>query len=178
MSTTASQPTPALPTADWRVEIPMPVLSAGRKAGQSAGWLSLNRLPTSVAAKIVWDQAKKDWRLASFMALVVANVPRNLDRIEVTVELRFPDRKIRDTGNYEPTLKPIIDALGPQRVYRSANVKKDHGLVVEIGRGIIPSDDPRHLIRPHAFIGEPLGRSNPIKGVVVLHIRNLTPEAS
>lgn len=191
MSAPASRPEPATPSTGWRVEVVMPTFSEGRFAGWPVGWQSLNRLPTGVRCrkrkdggpasplgKIEWDAARREWRQAAYAAVIAAGVPRHLGRIEVTVELRFPDASERDPGNFEPTIKPCIDALGPQRVYRSAAKKKDYGLVVELGRGIIETDAPRCLVRPNAVIGEPLGRANPIKGMVILHVRQLPLEVS
>jgi hypothetical protein len=164
----------------------MPDFHKGKFRGHPVGWLSLNRLPSgvrtrplkdgrppSVLGKIEWGLAVEAWRLASFEAIVVAGVPRNLGRIELQIELRFPDLAERDTGNVEPTLKPIVDALGKGRVYRSKAKKTDHGMVVEPGRGVIDTDGPRNLIRPNITVGEPLGRTNPIKGIVVMTIRQL-----
>lgn len=177
--------------AVWRVEVPMPVFSKGKFEGWPVGWQSLNRLPSGVRSrgrrgdpppptlgKVEWNQARKDWRLASYIALLAAKVPRGLGRIELGIEMRFPDRAQRDTGNFEPTLKPIIDALGNSRLYRSANVKEDHRMVYEPGRKIIADDTPNNLVRPNATIGDPLGRNNPIKGIVILTIRQLPLEAA
>jgi hypothetical protein len=151
----------------------MPVWESGKKAGEPVGWLSLNRLPTTRWQKVAFDKVRGLWRTGAYSALVVARVPRGLARAEVAVELRFTDRTVRDPSNYELTIKPVIDALGPQRIYESKAKKKDHGIVVEHGRGVIPGDDPRYLVRPNTTVGEPLGRTNPIKGIVTLTIRPL-----
>ena len=90
--------------------------------------------------------------------------------------MRFPDRRRRDTDNPAPTLKAIVDALGARRLYRSKAKKKDFGIVYEPGREVIPDDAPKYLVRTDVTIGEPLGRSNPIKGIVVLTIRQLPLE--
>jgi hypothetical protein len=169
----------------------MPVFSEGKFEGFPVGWQSLNRLPSGVRSrgrrgdpppavlgKVDWDQARKDWRTAAYVALLEAKVPRHLGRIELQIEMRFPDRAHRDTGNFEPTLKPIIDALGGKRLYRSKATTKNYGIVYEPGREIIPDDTPRCLVRTNATIGEPLGRNNPIKGIVVLTIRRLPMEAA
>ncbi len=173
MSAPASRPESADTAKVWRVEVVMPVHTEGRNRGKPVGWQSLNNLPANVQQKIDWDRARREWRIAAYIATVAAAVPRHLGRIEVTVEFRFPTRGDRDPGNLEPTVKPCIDALGPQRVYRSKAKKKDFGLVVELGRGVIETDSPRHLARPDPIIGEPLGTKNPIKGMVILHVRQL-----
>lgn len=188
MTGPAGKPGPATEGV-WRVEVHMPVFSRGKFEGFPVGWQSLNRLPSGVRSrgrrgdpppsnlgKVEWDQARKDWRLAAYLALIDAKVPRGLGRIELQIEMRFPDRAHRDTGNFEPTLKPIIDALGGKRLYRNERKKTDYGIVYEPGREIIADDTPRHLVRTNATIGEPLGRTNPIKGIVVLTIRQLPAE--
>ncbi len=167
----------------------MPEFSEGRFVGWPVGWQSLNKLPRGVwtrknkngspaatLGQVEWDLARKEWRTAAYSALIVAKVPRHLGRVELSIELRFPDMKERDPGNFEPTVKPCIDACGPQRRYVSKAKKKDFGVVVELGRGIIPTDAPRCLVRPNATIGEPLGRNNPIKGMVIMTIRPLPLE--
>lgn len=161
------------PPPGWRVEVTMPVFGVG----VPVGWQSLNKLPTTVRDKIRWDAARREWRQAAYAAIITAQVPRNLGRISATIELRFPDRTVRDPANFEPTIKPVIDAFGPQRVRRSPQKKKDFGIVVELGRGVIPGDDPRYLTRPNPIIGPPLGRQNPIKGVIIVHVQQLAGEA-
>ncbi len=174
----------------WRVEVHMPVFSKGKFEGWPVGWQSLNRLPSGVRTagrlknggppgtlgNVDWDQARSDWRTAAYVAVIAAKVPQHLGRIECQIELRFPDKKERDPGNFEPTVKPCIDALGPYRHYRSKRKKSDFGIVVELGRNIIVTDAPRCLVRPNATIGEPLGRDNPIKGIVTMTIRQLPIE--
>lgn len=187
MTGPAGNPDPAAQV--WRVEVRMPVFSDGKFEGWPVGWQSMNRLPSGVytkaragsppparLGKIDWDRARRDWRTAAYLALLEAKVPPGLGRIELGIELRFPDRRRRDTDNPGPTLKAIVDALGKRRLYRSKNKKKDYGIVYELGREIIPDDAPQYLVRKDITIGEPLGRDNPIKGIVVLTIRQLPAE--
>ncbi len=168
----------------WRVEIVMPCWDTGKHRGEPVGWLSMNNLPDDRWAKIKWGKAKKLWRLAAFEAIVAARVPRHLPRIHLDVEIRTPINNIKDPANLELTLKPIIDALGPERIYEQKVMKTvrygrqtvtvpTRRTVAEIGRGVIPGDDPRYLQRSETTFGRSLGRKNPIKGVVILTIRKL-----
>ncbi len=176
---------PAVATAGvWQVVITMPCWETGKRRGEPVGWLSMNNLPSSRWEKIRWDKAKKLWRLASYEAVVVAGVTRHLPRIHIDVQIRTSINNVKDPANLEPTLKPIIDAFGPERIYQQTIKKKvkvgdqvvevpQRRTVTEKGRGVIPGDDPRYLQRTESTFGVPLGRKNPIKGVVTLTIRRL-----
>jgi hypothetical protein len=158
----------------WSVEIPLPI---------GADWLSLNRPSRHKYEDIKRNALKKNLRRLAFDALAAARIPQELGRIQVLVELRFVDRRVRDVSNFEPTIKPIIDALQPTRRYMRKTKKRVGNrqveveeLVTEWGWGLIEGDDKRYLDRPEAIIGEPIGRGTGRKGVVVLHITALQPE--
>jgi hypothetical protein len=175
----------------WQVVVDMPVFPDGKDAGKPVGWLSLNNLPKSLRDQIRKNKAAKLWRVAAYNALVKARVPQHLGRISVTIELRFTTRQTRrNAANYELTIKPVIDALGPLNVYHR---RKNTGrgakntvvktatdpteMVVELGRDVVPDDDTRYLIRPgEPLIGEPLGRGSRVTGQVILTIRQIPPE--
>lgn len=56
--------------------------------------------------------AKKRWEGIVAMLFMVGKVPRKLARVEVTAELRFPDKRTRDEGNFRFMLeKATGDAL-------------------------------------------------------------------
>lgn len=149
----------------------------GRSAFKPVGWLSLNDRPGGRGAAIAAWRAKTAWRTAAYNALLRRRLPTGLARIYVQVEFRFPDRLHRDPSNFEPTVKPIIDALQTTRQYHRKKRGGGLELVVEPGIGMVLGDDPRYLVRgPELPVGEPLGRANPIKGVVILHIVPLPPE--
>lgn len=179
MSAPASRPDPAAVDQTWQVVVNMPVFEEGRKAGQPVGWLGLNTLPRSVSEKIAKDKAAKLWRRAAYAAIVKARVPQRLGRISVGVELRFTEtREERNAANFEPTIKPVIDALGPQRVYPSKDKNGKEYLVAELGREVVNGDDARYLLRPgEPVIGEPLGRKSRVRGQIVLTIRHTPAES-
>lgn len=158
----------------WHVEIPLPV---------GADWMSLNKPARHKGEQIKRNQLKKNLRKIAFDALTEARVQQELGRVRVLVELRFVDRRTRDVSNFEPTVKPIIDALQPTRRYTRMNKKKIGNRIVEVpervtewGRGVVEGDDRRYLDRPEPVIGEPIGRGTGRKGVVILHITPLVPE--
>lgn len=161
-----------------RVEILMPVFDAGKRAWKPVGWLSMNNLPSTATEKIWWDKAKAAWRRAAYNAYLKAHVPVDCGRIEVRIEFRFTEERGQEPSNYELTVKPIIDALQPLKQYRQ-RTKTGHRLVIELGVGVIPRDDQRHLVRgPELPKGPPLGKKNRIKGMVIVHIKPLPAEVN
>jgi hypothetical protein len=135
----------------WRLTIVAP-----------ARWLSAN------------DQANwyakvgpiRQWREAAYWAAVQAKLPKGLGRVHITATLHFTDRRRRDADNLHPTLKPIIDGLGPQRVRVVRGMPR-----VALGYGLIPDDTPEHLTTT-LTIGEPLPRKPMFRGTVELHIED------
>jgi hypothetical protein len=180
MTEPAGRRAPTVLAEGWRIEIPMPVHgpdAPSRLRGKPVGWLSLNKLAGGVrAAQDRW-WVKKAWRLAACLAYQRHRLPRGLPRIYIEVEFRFSDRTRRDPSNLELTVKPIVDALQPERSgIRYNPAKKRREPFVDKGWGVIPGDDPRYVVRGAEMeIGEPLGRTNPIKGMVILHIKPLPP---
>ncbi len=181
MSDPADRPTPTTIDREWRVVVGMPVFGDGAKAGRPVGWQSLNKLPTGVRQKIEWDKAKKLWRAAAYIAINAAGVPQHLGRIEVDVELRFTtSQAARNFTNFEYSIKPVIDALGPLESYtRTIRVKGQlrEQLVVNPGRHIVDGDDERYVIRGRTTIGEPLGRNSRHQGQIILTIRQLPTDS-
>lgn len=69
------------------------------QAGSRGGWRAFHR-------------PKKAWQHDIEMLLLAAALPRPLARCVVTAELRFPQRRDRDTGNFRVLLeKAAGDAL-------------------------------------------------------------------
>lgn len=130
--------------------------------GRPVGWASMNhRGHWSIGYRAV-----AAWRADAYKAYERARLPKGLDHVYVEVELRFADRVHRDPANFEPTIKAVIDALQPT-TSKISNGK----LVVSLGWGVIPGDDPRYLTRgPEQPIGEPLGRKNPVQGLITITI--------
>jgi hypothetical protein len=95
----------------------------------------------------------KSWRAAAFVAAQVEHLPRGLARVRIDAVAHFRGRPpVRDRSNLSPTLKAVIDGLGPAREIRRK------GVIVgtSIGYGLIPDDDDAHLDGPHLLIGDPL----------------------
>jgi crossover junction endodeoxyribonuclease RusA len=79
----------------WTVTIPAP-----------APWLNANqRVDRRRQAGTV-----RAWRDAAHLLAKAARVPK-LYRVALTAELRFGDKRRRDTPNYYPTIKAAIDGL-------------------------------------------------------------------
>jgi Holliday junction resolvase RusA-like endonuclease len=68
----------------------------------------------------------KQWRQYAAAALMFE--PYHYTRAHIVCEIRFPDNRRRDVGNYYPTAKAIVD-----------------GLVDSL---LLPDDNDRHLIGP------------------------------
>lgn len=176
-----SDPTsPPTTTRTWRVVVDMPVYESGRRAGEPVGWLTLNNIRGGAGGRIADAKVGGMWRRAAYIALNTAKVPRGLGYIEVTLEFVFTDRGTRDVAdNFQRTAKPVVDALGPTRHYwtETRPTRTNPGgkkLVVELGRGVVPNDGPDHVVRPEPIIGPPLGRKGPVRGRIIMHIRQLT----
>ncbi len=168
-----SAPAAATGTSTWTVEVPLPV---------GADWMSLNRPPRHMGEQIKRNALKKNLRRLTFEALRDARIPQELGRVRILVEMRFVDRRVRDVSNFEPTIKPMIDAFQPTRRYVRTTKKKIGGQTVEgqeqvteWGWGVVEGDDRRYLERPEPIIGEPIGRGTGRKGIVIFHITALEP---
>lgn len=165
----SARPSPHVPASGegWTVVIDKPF---------GVEWLNLNTVHKWHWRRR-WD-SQRAWRKAAHGALSRKRLPKGLGRIRVEVELRFPDRITRDASNYQPTIKPIIDALQPQKVTWSEKKNGKKEPVVHLGVGLIPGDDKRYIDQPEPTIGEPLGRNNHLKGQVILRITPLQKEAA
>ena len=79
---------------------------------------SLNAAPPKGrrGASIAWHKAKRTLQADLMALLLAAGVPKPIPggRIRATAELKFPDRRRRDEGNYRAMLeKALGDALAP-----------------------------------------------------------------
>lgn len=90
----------------------------------------------------------RTWRQAAFTYARKAQLPRGLARVRIDAVLHFPTRRGRDEANYQSTLKPIVDGLGPDRTRITTAGKK----IFAPGWGLITDDTPEHLDGPHLAI--------------------------
>lgn len=107
-------------------------------------WLTANsRMHRMAEAKLI-----KQWRLAACLAARWAKLPTGLDKVRIDAVAHFRGRApVRDSDNLRPTLKAVIDGLGPQRLNKRGVVP---------GHGLIADDDDKHLDGPYLTIGEKL----------------------
>ncbi len=104
-------------------------------------WLTSNKRGRYAIAQLV-----RVWRRAAYEAARVAKLPTGLDRVRIDLEARFRGpAPVRDRMNLYPTVKAVIDGLGPSRV----SAHTPHA----VGWGLIPDDDDTHLDGPHLSIG-------------------------
>lgn len=110
------------------------------------GWLTANR-PSS---PWVIRRLRAEWRRAAFDAAAAAHLPVGLARVQIHAVARFWGRApVRDRDNLRPTLKAVIDGLGPPQLSSRTSAP---------GWGLIPNDDDAHLDGPYLTIGAKLSR--------------------
>lgn len=142
-------------TRTWTLAIPAP--EPMKSVNVSEHWRAVSR-------------SKRKWRETAYMWAAAAKLPRGLWKVRIDVELRFTAVRRRDAPNYHPTvIKPIVDALGPQRIVRSKN-----GIRVEPGWGLIPDDTAEYLDLTEPRIGAPVPQGSHPHGLVVLTITDLS----
>lgn len=161
-----------------RVEIPMPLHFEGELAGKPVGWLALNKKPKAVKASIRWDRAVSLWRIGARDAYRSCKVPK-MSRVFVTFEVRYAagTKQRHDPGGLEPTIKPIIDALQPQKVVmhektvrRGKQRVRTLVPVIHYGWGVIPNDNAKYVVRGGEVHGEDLPRDSKLGGMIVIYI--------
>lgn len=125
---------------EWTLTIPAP-----------CKWLTANRL-NNRHNRFSRSKLTKEWRTAGYHAAKAAHLPTGLHCIEVIGVARFLGRApVRDRDNLRPTLKAVIDGLGPPRTFTRQG-KTFHSP----GYGLIPDDNDKHLARSDIRIGDPL----------------------
>ena len=114
-----------------------------------AKWLSAN------GSYSRWERARhvKTWREATLVHARAARLPRGLARVRIDAVLMFPTRRHRDEHNFMPTLKAIVDGLGPDR----SRVTKTGKHISAPGYGLIPDDTPAHLEGPYISFADDTG---------------------
>jgi hypothetical protein len=143
------------PRTRWTLVMNAPTIYVpARKSGQpkpaggwplkaAAGWITMNGAQGSWRKR---DNLRKEWQALAAAAALVARLPRG----QVTVArfdavLRFSRVVRRDTTNWHPTVKVVIDSL-------------TKGTKTHPGWGFLPDDSPRFLHCedcPHLRIGTP-----------------------
>lgn len=148
----------------WTLVVPAP-----------CAWLTANdRRDRYTQARLV-----KLWRTATATYARAAKLPTGLARVRIDVVARFAagQSPVRDTANLDPTLKAVVDGLGPARTI--VRTDKATGLVRRTraaGHGLIVDDDAAHLDGPHLTIGAPMpARPFGPSGQLVLTIRAVQP---
>jgi len=105
-----------------------------------------------------YEQARlaKAWRHATWAAASQAKLPKGLARVRIVAVAHFRTIRgkpapVRDAENLAPTLKAVVDGLGPSRTF-TRNGKRYHSA----GWGLIPDDSAKYVDGPYCTIGEPL----------------------
>ncbi len=104
----------------WTLVIPAP-----------ARFLSLNNTKGHWSTR---SEPARLWRESTYWLAVQAKLPRGLKKVHIAATFHFTDRRRRDAENLHATLKPIIDALTPERrriVQGQLKVSKGYGLIAD-----------------------------------------------
>ena len=114
-----------------------------------AKWLSAN------GSYSRWERARhvKTWRAAALVHARAARLPRGLAKVRVDAVLTFATRRHRDEHNYMPTLKAIVDGLGPDK----SRVTKSGRAISAPGYNLIADDTPAHLEGPYISFADATG---------------------
>jgi hypothetical protein len=134
-------------------------------------WLTANQL-NNRHNRYSRSTLTKEWRTIAATLAGVGGLPTGLDYIAVDGLARFRGRPpVRDRDNLRPTLKAVIDGLGPARVWtRKGTTYRSPG------HGLIPDDSDKYLARSDIHIGDPLPTvtrpDHP--GLLILTITELT----
>jgi len=121
----------------WTLVIPAP-----------CEWLTANR----DRGRFGVVRPRKMWRQASYTAALAAKLPKGLDRVIFEVEARFAGPPpVRDRDNLRPTVKAVIDGLGPARL-----ITRNGRRYYSPGYGLIRDDSDRHVADTPLTIGPPM----------------------
>ncbi len=156
-----------------------PVYATGTDGSGQQQWTLTFPAPArmlSANGRLHWRAVapvNKTWREATFIHAKAAKLPTGLARIRVDIELRFPTGGRRDSANYYTAMKPVVDALGPQRVQVVKRGARAGQTVVEVGYGLIVDDTPEFLDGPFIRLGASGKRSGAPFGEVVVVITEL-----
>lgn len=119
-----------MPSTQWTITIPAP-----------CAWLTANRRGRWPIA-----HGTRLWRGAAYQAAQAARLPTGLDRVQITMAARFRGpAPVRDRMNLYPTVKAVLDGLGPSRVTARTPYA--------VGWGLVPDDDDKHVDGPYIVIG-------------------------
>jgi hypothetical protein len=110
---------------------------------KAADWLTSNNSHSvSLAARYAHSEKVRAWRRATVEALQRKRFPTAVS--PVTIHLKFfyaGHRPVRDRLNLEPTVKAIVDGVGPSR-----RITRDGQTWDTWGYGFLPDDDDKHLL--------------------------------
>ena len=101
-------------------------------------WLTSNtRLrPIQVAAEV------RLWRQAVFVACQRDKMPTGITPVRIVAVAHYVGRApVRDRLNLAPTMKAIVDGLGPART-----ITRGRALIRTVGYGFLPDDSDEHVL--------------------------------
>lgn len=101
-------------------------------------WLTANtRLrPIQVSAEV------RLWRQATYVACQRDKLPTGVTPVRIVAVAHYVGRApVRDRLNLAPTVKAIVDGLGPART-----IQRGRAMIRTVGYGFLPDDSDEHVI--------------------------------
>lgn len=113
-------------------------------------WMTSNRgNARSVGGRMAIAHLTRQWRFNAYSAASLVKLPTDLAYVRMDFEARFRGiAPVRDRFNLYPTVKAVIDGLGPSRITARTPYA--------VGWGLIPDDDDKHLQMGEIRIGAKL----------------------
>lgn len=131
-------------------------------------WLTAN---SRLDRRYVGAKLTRAWRLAAWAAARQAGLPTGIERVRIDCVARFRGRApIRDRDNLRPTVKAVVDGLGPER-RRFVRGR----LEVAPGWGLVVDDSDKHVDGPELVIGERIREAGLDRGHLLVTITVVQP---
>lgn len=110
-------------------------------------WMTSNKgNARSVGGRMAIAHLTRQWRFNAYSAASLAKLPTGLAHVRMEFEARFRGKApVRDRFNLYPTIKAVVDGLGPSRITQRTPYA--------VGWGLIPDDDDQHLTMGDIRIG-------------------------
>jgi len=114
-------------------------------------WLTANtRLrPIQVAGEV------RLWRQAVFVACQAAKLPTGITPVRIVAVAHYAGRPpVRDRLNLAPTIKAVVDGLGPARTL----FRNGKPAIRTVGYGFLPDDSDEHVLDTTWKLEQTLGQ--------------------
>lgn len=105
------------------------------------GWLTAN--PRSTTDRYGRAATIRAWREATVVACLQAKLPKDITPVTIHAVAFYSSRQapVRDRLNLAPTIKAIVDGLGPPKAWTRNGAQKRSA-----GYGLLPDDSDDHVL--------------------------------